>query len=441
MGFGSFAQNVDWINAPLNPVPKRANLKTQNLKGDVFQLDFVNYSRDGKWELSPVWGTKDKLEFDAMGRLIKDVDVYGSVTNYTYDKKGNLIQEHNAFSNSTYTYDDKNRLIKVGYLDKLNKNHNIEYAYKQQKEILIVTELKTATRSKQVELEIHYKNGLKVYEKVKDGYATVFAYEMDNTGNWVTKTITNEATKTTNSKSVKRDIIYYDDLNRNIEVVVDKIYGSFPRLVPNAYINDKKYHLSFSRFNDDYVIFDVLSKTYYVAREAYSKKNIEGQKISVEKLISGHEIIMLFDGRSTEIVENGRTKNDKIHYTLANYWGNFFARDSVSGRRFVFAKPQTTTPQKTIAMAAINMKDDANKVLYIYNKQTTEILLFDRGEVVEKPKLSGFSGVNNDYVMADKNTPKYVLTGVTESPNQTVARGRYFNSAKDKLITVKPKTN
>ena len=62
------AQNVDWINAPYNPLPQGADLKYHNLKGDVLQYGTLNYfNRKGEWFS---YDGSEKIEKDAKGRVI-----------------------------------------------------------------------------------------------------------------------------------------------------------------------------------------------------------------------------------------------------------------------------------------------------------------------------------------------------------------------------------
>ena len=59
-------------------------------------------------------GFMQKIEYDSLGRKIKDIDQNGGKTLYSYDENGNLIGSKDALLGEfKYAYDSRNRLVKM----------------------------------------------------------------------------------------------------------------------------------------------------------------------------------------------------------------------------------------------------------------------------------------------------------------------------------------
>ena len=433
----SFAQNIDWVNAPLNPIPERAHLKKQNLKGDVFQVDYRNFDKNGNWIPSNKGDTKEKVELDAMGRVIKEITYYGSVTNYTYDARGNLTKEYTPTYNKSYSYDNKNRLIKMVYLNNDRKTHNSLYRYKQLNELLIVHETRTDIENTKIELETHFKNGLKIYDKVKDGSGIKLQYQIDNKGNWITLTTIDEATNRLKFTPFKREIIYYDETGKGFSVVSRKIYENISAVAPKVLINNKLYHTASTRYNDDYVFYDKLSTTYYLAKDGYNKNNVEGQKFTVEKISSGYETVLLFNGKNDLIVEDGSLTESTKKWTLENFNGVILATDSSTKKSYAFGPLEIHTDNKIIAYGGKNMMEEANKVCYLVSGEKKSLFIFERGK-----NISNISTVaKNDELttlLSVNGVPRIVIPSSKNRIQNAITPARYFDPAKDKLTSSKP---
>ena len=126
----TFSQKVDWVNAPMNPIPNGMDLKFHNLKGDVLQESILNYfTRDGKWFS---YEGNEEITKDSQGRVIVFKDYQGNRYSYKYDEKGNLIEnKYNEATPVIYTYDNLNRVIKESYNDNQNRSRSSEYSYEK----------------------------------------------------------------------------------------------------------------------------------------------------------------------------------------------------------------------------------------------------------------------------------------------------------------------
>ncbi len=433
---GTFAQKADFINAPLNPYPYRGNASQQNLKGDVFQLGFLNYGKDGKWFSYHNIGGRDKVELNAAGQIIKEGQD-GTFVSHKYDTKGNVIETTTGFENKTFSYDKKNRLVKEVVISKKNETSSSEFSYKQENDLLIVNQLYTGSNQQKITAEIHFKNGLQVYIKT-NGYAAVLTkYQFDRKNNWIRKI---EIDATTNKETVTgRQLTYYDEFDKGaaaFTVIAERLRANEPMLVPRIYINKKKLYVPFCRFVDDYIFYDVLSKTYYIARGAYSKSNAVGNIIPVGELITGYEPILLFNGEKLIAVNESGDVERKGKYTYTHYDQNYIAKDTVGGTATVFGKLPQLTSLKTVALGGTSMLDAASCVWYIHDSANQTILLFDHAKLT-KSTGAGYTGTNNDMVMALDNKPKYVLTNFKTVADKVITQGRYFDPARDKLKTTK----
>lgn len=429
---GAFAQNADFINAPLNPHPYRGSVSQQNLKGDVFQLGYLNFTKDGKWFSYHNIGGRDKVELNAAGQLIKEGQE-GTIVSHKYDTKGNIAETITGFETKTFSYDKKNRLVKEVVVSKKNETTSSEFSYNNVNDLLIVNQLYTGLNQQKLTAEIHFKNGLQVYIKTSGYPAVSTKYEFDRKNNWIKKI---NIDPTTNKETATvRQITYHDEFDKGaaaFTVIAEKLGASDPTLAPRIYINKKKLYVPFRKFVDDYVFYDGLSKTYYVARGAYGKNNAIGDIITVDKLITGYETILLFNGEKLIAVNESGDVERKGKYSYIHYDQNYIAEDTVAGTATLFGKLPQLNSSKTIALPGINMKDTNTSVWYIYDIDQKNLTLFDRG-VLTKVAAAGYTGPNNDMVMAVDNKPKYVLTNFKTVADKVITQGRYFDPVKDKI--------
>lgn len=436
----SFAQNIDWINAPLNPVPQGMDLKYQHLKGDVMQESILDYfTRDGKW-LS--YRGNEMLKKDAQGRIIEYRDEKGNAYPYQYDSKGNLISS----SGSTYEYDNKNRLIKANH-----KYETSQYSYKNQGDLLIITE-KSTFDGKTNESEHHYKNGLRILQKSSGG-GLKYEYTFDDKGNWISKESIDAATNKAlfnqyTGKPLKptiRNIIYYSDYDKGLSAITvqlkDLTEGRVANapLIPHPFFNGKELEKQMiARLIDDYVFYEPLAKTYYIARNAFLKTNKVGQKIPVEILISGEENILLYNGKYIGVVEKGSKGEDENDWKTINYTetlSSFVSVHQKTGSAYAFENIPKISNGKTVAIVGKSIPD----IWYATINNKNGIYVFKNGLALNLKSISGYlaNSKTQDLIVAVEGGTEYILPDYENSVDKKFYKARLFNPATDKIQTQK----
>ena len=436
----SFAQNIDWINAPLNPVPQGMDLKYQHLKGDVMQESILDYfTRDGKWFS---YRGNEMLKKDAQGRIIEYRDEKGNAYPYQYDSKGNLISS----SGSTYEYDNKNRLIKANH-----KYETSQYSYKNQGDLLIITE-KSTFDGKTNESEHHYKNGLRILQKSSGG-GLKYEYTFDDKGNWISKETIDAATNKAlfnqyTGKPLKptiRNIIYYSDYDKGLSAITvqlkDLTEGRVANapLIPHPFFNGKELEKQMiARLIDDYVFYEPLAKTYYIARNAFLKTNKVGQKIPVEILISGEENILLYNGKYIGVVEKGSKGEDENDWKTINYTetlSSFVSVHQKTGSAYAFENIPKISNGKTVAIVGKSIPD----FWYATINNKNGIYVFKNGLALNLKSVSGYlaNSKTQDLIVAVEGGTEYILPDYENSVDKKFYKARLFNPATDKIQTQK----
>lgn len=451
-----FAQKVDWVNAPMNPIPSGADLKYHNLKGDVLQESILNYfTRDGKWFS---YDGVEEISKDSQGRVIFFKNNNGNTYRYTYDKNGNLTQsKYNEAAPVFYNYDNLNRIIKESYNDNQNRSRSSEYSYEKKGDILIVKEIKIEIGGEKSEKEIHFKNGIEIFEKTKGYSGTKYEYQYDAKGNWISKSYIDAETNTAKLNSFDnipikprtRDIIYYSDFDKGISalsiVLEDITKGKIANtpLLARPQINGKelKRQLLFCRLGNDYVFYIPISKSYFIARNAYANTNKDGQKIPVEKLITDAENIIVANSKSVRVIENGKTTADGNEWKTINYTdalGSYVSVNQKNGRAYAFENMPALSEGRTEAVAGKLIAG----IWYIPISNKNDAYIFENGLYVQgKYTLVGFlSNTNSPIIQIAETNKKYVLSDFDTAVDKKFFKARLFNASTDKIATQKSST-
>lgn len=207
--------------APLNPLVVYMHKDQLMLKGAVKEVDKnERYDREGNMTYNfgdSLIHSKDKIIHkigsttttylkDENGRIYKAfLDEFGNYeTNYTYNEQGLLATEFGIEDEidykTTYSYDDKGRVIKSSYNYGEDPVHNIYYAYKDLEDDKLQI---TITYNEEDQNEIYeYTNGY-MNKHERYGKKTAYTYTWDKHGNWLTQTVSDGGT-------TERKITYYN---------------------------------------------------------------------------------------------------------------------------------------------------------------------------------------------------------------------------------------
>ena len=449
----SFGQNIDWSNAPINPIPQGADLKYQNVKGDVFQDWMSRYARNGERLKS-----RDiEIIKDHLGRVILYKTDYNTGYHYKYDSRGNLIEEKSDHHINTYTYDSNNRLSKLTYISlKDNATRSSQFSYKINGDVLVVLELETSFKGEKYEKERLFKNGFEIQHITKGYPGDKYEYEFDKKGNWIKKTYINASTNKIktgyDNKPVKpttRDIIYYDEYDKaptNATAFIKDLSAGTAMdkkiLVPEIFIAGKKLSLyGFERFNDDFIFYDPNINTYYIVRNAYNKNNTVGQELPVEKMISDAENMLLYEGKYLKVVEKGKSTKEVSDWKTESYRKYLKCYVSInqnSGSAYAFENMPTVADGKTVAIAGKSI----NGIWYIPTDDKKYVFLFEDGNLLaDGISFVGYLSGNNDVVYAANGKPKYIASNFDNAIDYQFSQVRLFNPATDKIKTQTTSSN
>ncbi len=232
-----------------------------------------------------------------------------------------------------------------------------------------------------------------------------------------------------------RDIIYYDEYDQGINAlsVVSKKFVEI-LIVPYTFINNKKHRMAFSRFDNDYVFYDALSKTYYIAKGGYNKNNIDGQKHAVEKLSSGYGTVLLYNGKTAKIVESGLERQPFKEWDRVDYIGFMIATDSLAKKSYAFGPIPAISDNKIIALGGKDMMNEENKVSYLLSHEKKAFFVFENGKNIAFNYVAVRQG-DLSIVVGDSNAPKFVTPSDKKRVENVISPGRYFDPAKDKILT------
>ncbi|MEY8848304.1 hypothetical protein AB9K26_05795 [Psychroserpens sp. XS_ASV72] len=422
-------QNIDWNKAPINPLPNGSNLSLTNLKGDVFQANYSFYDKEGNW-LS--FYPKERVTKDHLNRVISYTDKYGSTTTYSYDASGNLVNE----SGNIYEYDAQNRIIKGIFHNKIET-----HSYQQQDDITIVvtvTSLKSGLET--LRSESHYKKGLLIERRTsKTEEPQLFKYLYDLKGNWTERTLRDSEDRIIGTP-FNREMIYHsehNDIVKNGTVIktTDNLNLKGGIATPHLYINDKKVRSSlYNKFGNDYIFYDPISSTYYIAPYAYDFSIGSNSPIPFKPLIKAKDILLLKGDKNALLIKEGL---NYIHYEIPYdlKYQKFYNHILISNEQETYFSENVTQSANVVTTAypVVSMTSEGNDIWYVPNRDKLNVTLFDKGNLIEGFSVSGYLSGTKDFVLALNNTPTYVLSNFSAANPEQFHKGRLFNPAVDRV--------
>lgn len=276
----SFAQKVNWVNAPLNPVAFKYKLEDFNLKGNIVAYNEKVF-KDGKL----FYDNKEKTyyKYNDNGQIIEDSEE----NTYNYNNKGQLLTIIQSSFNKTFEkkftfeYDENSRLkskeifgVKTNYTYNSNGqlvseenttngviSSSIVYNYATENKLLKIIKIQTEKKGNIVTTETYYYNKgilVKKIDKVK-GEIT-YQTKIDMEGNILKEDdITfsqNEITKNFSLSAIDEKQLSYFVVSYFTKIYVNNKYAAF---MPVETVNNIS------------VVFDIFNKDYYRVNSNYNK--------------------------------------------------------------------------------------------------------------------------------------------------------------------------
>ena len=148
----------------------------------------------------------------------------------------------------------------------------------------------------------------------------------------------------------------------------------------HLYIKGKLHNTNlFHRFNNDYIFFNPLTSTYYIAPNAFDEWISLNDSIPFKPLIKAKNII-LSDGKSAMFIENGTTNlfsNRKWKYQTQ--YTHIIATVTLSLDVY-FAENAIVKPKnESKAYPTISMTNKGNEVWYLTNEDKSKLFIFHKG--------------------------------------------------------------
>lgn len=224
-----FAQKVDFLNAPVNPIAFKFKKEHFNLQGPISRYENNLFNEDGYLIQSLDSGTTYqyidgklvndsdgiKYKVNSLGYITSIIGYLDITTNYKYNNKGLLIYEGNKYEYETFTYDSNDRLILTseGGIHKKNfegSDYGGHYSYVVNKSTLEVSHhwFKAMTPYKS-----EYKNGNRTFSGISGNHHS--RLKLDSYGNVVETTITDQG----KDKTYRHKIEYFEDADSDEKFV------------------------------------------------------------------------------------------------------------------------------------------------------------------------------------------------------------------------------
>lgn len=422
------AQKPFWQQAPLNFIPDARRLDAQQVQGDVYSIDNLFYDDKGNYAVvnvdgliqNKIWTADDINDPDFPG-AVREYDVNNNLVKLTFYDAGVLDRSFEYVYNnlglvttaltdgevtSTYSYDAKNRLSVFVNLDPLNA-HTKKFKYKQDGELLKVTQLRITKDGKKKKTEIselHFLNGLEVYNSNKTFQNT---YEFDHHDNWISKTVLYAGDK--EPKTDYRKITYHSERPKaeELTIIKDFINNDVTQPIFTLKVNGKEsdiFTLKHVPAVNAVFIYNNLTGDYFYAlddmKSSYALKTV----YHVKSAYAATPYIAIYIENDLIVLDrNMILDNSQIVTAMLGIARVFY--DKVSGMTY-FHLNALYDDMPIVPLAKV---DQAQKAFYVITNEDTMVLvdegvsMFDDREVVFKYLENG-----NPVVVID-GKPLYVL--------------------------------
>ncbi|MEM6719449.1 MAG: MORN motif precursor [Bacteroidota bacterium] len=449
------AQKIDMVNAPRNPIGFKHKKEHFFLRGDIYASAGKIFDKKGNLTFN--YGTRyyydsngkitgnnynDTFEYDASGNIIKFQYKSGSASKYQFNSKGLLVYEKSSYGDEkTYTYDNKNRIIKTSIKKKGKLSQEREFSYRKQGDTLIVDLKYTYTNGRRgFTATSYYVNGFLVKEDVSSGTYR-YIVKTDNKGN---KIDFYDADKP-NPKHFETVNRYYSDANKPVKIE----YGYYKlsdsktaKKTGTIYVNGKRstdVAMSKGVKPNEKVIYDGLTKTYYTVQNIVPDNHTMDTRIPVTNAISkGNPYInYVYDGKFINYVE-GYNKVKKRDFAFLGSHMIDYRIDKSLGRTYIIRDYKNKKEQKVKQMELLSA--DTTSIFYVRELKKENFFIVVNGKHIDYKKARFEYLTNGDPVIFLDNNPKYVLKGFRMAEDNEVLTGSYYKGELDNETNKKSTT-
>ena len=437
------AQEIDFINAPVNPIGFKHKKEHFSLKGDIYASEGKIFDRKGNLVYN--FGTRyyydnsgriignnydDTFEYDSRGNIIRYKYKSGSEYNYQFNSKNLLTYEKNTYGNEkNYKYDSQNRVIEMvskknGALDQTRY-----YSYEKIGSTIIVsTQYVYANGTPGFTNKVHYRDGLLVKEELSsDTYE--YVVKTDSKGN---KTKFYDANKE-NPRVFETHNRYYSDVNKPQKIELGYyIPGGLKtgKKREGVYINGKHAKdmaISKGVKPDEKVVYDGLTETYYSVPNFVDTNHTIDTRVPITTVLSKGSpyISYAYDGKFINYVDGYNKVKSRAFSFIGPHMIDYRV-DKSNGITYIVDDYKNIKHKEIKPMRIITT--DTSSIIYNRNIETENFFIVVKGKHIDYKKATFEYLDNGDPVIFIDNVPMYVLPGFDAARENKVFKGRLYNN-------------
>lgn len=449
-----FAQKTDLINAPVNPIVLKYKLEHFGFKGDVFSYDSKYYFNKEGLLIS-----KSDYEGDATytyenGKLVGDGSYFSIEVNdqgyipsykshkYTYNNKDLITTDFETERTLKYSYDALNRVIKKEEFkdDVLQTTTNYSYI----KEGTVVKVFKKETENgKTVSSESRYKDGQLIYAKSNsDNIELKIEKKLDAKGNSVRDAYINNGNET---DVFDYSIVYYSDANKPINYTMVMFKGYDGKLYQHVHRNGVYFSTKYKKQlnnTQDMLLYDDLTKNYYIAKNAYDPALTEGTVIKFELIAeNGEAVLKILPDNQLEIYCYGKNivldSKESIPTLIFNNFFSYHVDKKTNKTTNLFFKDAV---DKTF-VGGILLPQNKENLYFIKSSKEKGFNVLKNGIVIRSTVIKQIPTEKGDLVVYFDEKTAYTLTNYYKAEDDVVHAGRLYDPKIDISASEKSQEN
>ena len=427
--FNIYAQKIDFVNAPLNPIAVKYKREHFNLQGDVYGFGHQIFTEDGYLIIdnndvgSKVYSyDNNKLIHNTYGETYT-YNAQGYIAEHTYaslgvktlkfqyNSKGLLIKKEYVNNSSiTYEYDDLNRLVK----ETSTLNVIKEYTYEKVGDELHIIENKTYGTEKSKPILYVFKNGNKIGRD-----KSRFELGYDQYGNHI-------------NPGFNQTIPYSEIKNKpELSLIYTKSpWGIGPMSNCKIYINNKPVTFLSTRLINkaDVMVYNPFQENYMIIRNALEESK-SGKKQVFETIYLNTATYLQSTENSYYLFHKGISISNRMYLRnnslkVYNQFNNLICYDEFLDKTF-YLKMNSNEKYFFYPLEELQSEDN---IFFIINDEAK--IFAEKGMALKNSEYS-FAYNNNDLVLFKNKEPLYYFPNLKIAEKETVQPGRKYNKATD----------